>query len=47
MYKGDGYLISLGRNLEKTEPILAELQSRKWLDPVTRVLLVEFSLYNA
>ena len=47
MYKGGGYLISLGRSFEKTQPILAELRSRKWLDPLTRVLLVEFSLYNA
>ena len=47
MYKGGGYLISLGRNIEKTESILDDLHSQAWLDQFTRVLLVEFSLYNA
>ena len=47
MYKGGGYVMSLGRNLEKTKSLLADLQSHKWLDQFSRVLFVEFSLYNA
>lgn len=37
----------MGRNFEKAQKIVNDLQSDKWVDELTRALFVEFSLYNA
>ncbi|CAF0819785.1 unnamed protein product, partial [Didymodactylos carnosus] len=46
-YKGGGYLFTLGRTYEKARILLEELKEQKWLDQLTRALVIDFSLYNA
>ena len=46
-YKGGGYVVSLGRTLDKSRVILNELRSQNWLNQLTRAVIVDFSLYNA
>ncbi|ELT87233.1 hypothetical protein CAPTEDRAFT_89699, partial [Capitella teleta] len=46
-YKGGGYTFSFLRNPKKTVIMLKELEEFGWVDPNTRGLFVEFTLYNA
>ena len=40
-------MVSLGRTYEKAVSVLADLHSQKWLDQLTRAVIIDFSLYNA
>ncbi|PSN31034.1 hypothetical protein C0J52_19081 [Blattella germanica] len=46
-YPGGGYITTLGRTLENSLLIWDFLMEQKWLDPLTRALFIEFTLYNA
>lgn len=46
-YKGGGYTFSFLRNPAKTAYLIDELETNGWLDPRTRGLFLEFTLYNA
>lgn len=46
-YRGGGFVRSLSYNFNENNKILSDLKSRKWLDRASRLILVEFTLYNA
>ena len=46
-YKGGGYTFTFLRTAAKTEALLRELEEKRWLDPRTRAVFLEFTLYNA
>ncbi|XP_062867009.1 polycystin-1 [Trichomycterus rosablanca] len=46
VYDGGGFVQELSRNTEESRTLIEELHTHRWLDPLTRVLFVEFSLYN-
>lgn len=45
-YQGGGYVTNLGRTYREAQDILDELQAMHWIDKHTRVLFVEFNLWN-
>ncbi|CAH1779487.1 unnamed protein product, partial [Owenia fusiformis] len=47
MYKGGGYVSNLGLTLERSKQVIDKLESDEWVDPNTRALFVEFTVYNA
>ena len=46
IYPGDGYAVTLNKNLTQSVALLRELEGRKWIDYSTRVLFIDFNLYN-
>ncbi|XP_013419423.1 polycystic kidney disease 2-like 1 protein isoform X2 [Lingula anatina] len=46
-YGGGGFVQNLLLTREKTEPIIADLKQNLWLDRGTRVVFVDFTVYNA
>ncbi|TNN12884.1 Polycystic kidney disease 2-like 1 protein isoform 2 [Schistosoma japonicum] len=46
-YDGSGYIQDLSRSRDETEAILSELFLGRWIDQSTRVLFIDFALYNA
>ncbi|XP_067619298.1 polycystin-2-like protein 2 [Eurosta solidaginis] len=46
-YRSGGFVKSLTYNYEENKAILAELKKQKWIDRATRLVLVEFTLFNA
>lgn len=45
-YPGNGYMINLGEYRDKSEAILADLKTNKWIDDKTRAIIVDFTVYN-
>ncbi|KAK4468709.1 hypothetical protein MN116_007889 [Schistosoma mekongi] len=46
-YDGSGYIQDLSRSRDEAEAILNELFQGRWIDQSTRVLFIDFALYNA
>lgn len=46
-YDGGGYVANLGNTLPDAEKLIAQLQSHKWIDQYTRVVFIEFNVWNA
>lgn len=46
-YSGAGYYQNLGSNSSHSLDILAELKQNLWIDRGTRVVFIDFSVYNA
>ncbi|XP_039950258.1 polycystic kidney disease 2-like 2 protein [Bactrocera tryoni] len=46
-YRGGGFVRSLSYDFNENNQILSDLKSRKWLDRASRLIMVEFTLYNA
>ncbi|CAH8290178.1 unnamed protein product [Heterobilharzia americana] len=46
-YDGSGYVQDLSRSRNVTEAILNELFQGRWIDQSTRVLFIDFTVYNA
>ncbi|XP_054085331.1 polycystic kidney disease 2-like 2 protein isoform X2 [Zeugodacus cucurbitae] len=46
-YRSGGYVRSLSYHFNENNQILSDLKSRKWLDRASRLIMVEFTLYNA
>ncbi|KAM4743702.1 polycystin-1-like protein 2 [Anableps anableps] len=47
LYRGGGFVINLGSDIEKSRRILKYLHSNTWLDVYTQAIFVEFTVYNA
>ncbi|CAI5782253.1 kidney disease 1-like 3 [Podarcis lilfordi] len=47
LYPGSGYLANLGRNKSYAKRTLRYLERNNWLDRSTRVVFIEFVVYNA
>ncbi|KNC20607.1 hypothetical protein FF38_00431 [Lucilia cuprina] len=45
-YNGAGYLVNLSNNFEENHKILENLKTKQWIDRGTRVMLMEFVLFN-
>ena len=45
-YSGGGYVAELGQTLAEAREVVAELREGGWLDRNTRVVFIEFLLYN-
>ncbi|XP_072514001.1 LOW QUALITY PROTEIN: polycystin-1 [Salminus brasiliensis] len=46
VYDSGGFVQELSRNTEDSRTLIQQLLTHQWLDPLTRALFVEFSLYN-
>ncbi|CAH8864327.1 unnamed protein product [Trichobilharzia szidati] len=46
-YEGSGYIQDLSKSRNITEAILDELFQGRWIDQATRVLFIDFTVYNA
>ncbi|XP_027034714.2 polycystin-1 isoform X1 [Tachysurus fulvidraco] len=46
VYNSGGFVQELSRKMEESRALLEQLHKHQWLDPLTRALFVEFSLYN-
>ncbi|XP_028828513.1 polycystin-1 isoform X2 [Denticeps clupeoides] len=46
VYGSGGFVQELSQSLEVSRGLLQNLQKKQWLDPQTRAVFVEFSLYN-
>ncbi|XP_069554807.1 polycystin-1-like protein 2 [Brachyistius frenatus] len=47
LYRGGGFVVELGPNLQNASSNLEYLFRNKWLDVYTRAIFVEFTVYNA
>ena len=47
MYSGGGYVVDLRGNLHNVVKKLEQLESERWIDRYTRVVFLEFTVYNA
>ena len=47
VYKGGGYTMTFARSKTMTSVLLEELEEYGWVDVNTRVVMLEFTLYNA
>ncbi|MED6287219.1 Polycystic kidney disease protein 1-like 2 [Characodon lateralis] len=47
LYRGGGFAIDLGPDLQKSRRILRYLYDNTWLDVYTQAIFVEFTVYNA
>uniref|UniRef100_H3A3K9 Polycystin 1, transient receptor potential channel interacting n=1 Tax=Latimeria chalumnae TaxID=7897 RepID=H3A3K9_LATCH len=47
LYDSGGYIEEMGRTAEESTAILGDLESKKWLDKMTRAVFIEFTQYNA
>ncbi|XP_046290740.1 polycystin-1-like protein 2 isoform X1 [Marmota monax] len=47
VYRGGGYVVPLGTDLQSASRILQYLFDNTWLDTLTRAVFVEFTVYNA
>ncbi|XP_062923193.1 polycystin-1-like protein 2 isoform X2 [Mobula hypostoma] len=47
MYRGGGYIAELGADAQESYRVLQYLFENSWLDTYTRVIFVEFTVYNA
>jgi len=45
-YKGGGYVLVLGRSLDKSLVMVDELKNNNWIDGLTRAVFFEFTVYN-
>lgn len=45
-YSGGGYIAELGYNNKTTHFVASPLRTNKWIDPRTRALLLEMSIFN-
>jgi len=45
-YKGGGYVLVLGRSIDKSLSMIDELKNNHWIDSLTRAVFFEFTLYN-
>ncbi|TSK18062.1 Polycystin-1 [Bagarius yarrelli] len=46
VYNSGGFIQELSRQMEESRALIEQLHKHQWLDPLTRALFVEFSLYN-
>ncbi|XP_053471229.1 polycystin-1 [Ictalurus furcatus] len=46
VYNSGGFVQELSRKMEESRVLIEQLHKHQWLDPLTRALFVEFSLYN-
>ncbi|XP_051558182.1 polycystin-1-like [Myxocyprinus asiaticus] len=46
VYSSAGFVQNLSRKMQDSRNLIKQLSTHQWLDPLTRVLFVEFSLYN-
>ncbi|GAA55798.1 polycystin-2 [Clonorchis sinensis] len=46
-YPGSGYVQDLSRSLNTSEEIIQELFEGRWIDEASRVLFLDFTIYNA
>lgn len=46
VYGGGGFVQELITNMDVSRALIQHLRTHQWLDPLTRALFVEFSLYN-
>lgn len=46
LYKGGGYIAALGYNEETAHSVASEMLSQRWIDQQTRVVVVEFTVFN-
>ncbi|XP_053305776.1 polycystic kidney disease protein 1-like 3 [Spea bombifrons] len=46
-YSGDGYVVELGMNSSSASSVLTQLKKYNWLDSYTKVIFLEFNVYNA
>ena len=46
-YGGGGYVKNLGLSIEEAAPIISNLMDNIWTDRGTRVVFLDFTLYNA
>ncbi|XP_030614668.1 polycystic kidney disease protein 1-like 2 [Archocentrus centrarchus] len=47
LYRGGGFAVELGPDLQNASSTLEDLFNNKWLDMYTRAIFVEFTVYNA
>ncbi|XP_076879412.1 polycystin-1-like protein 2 [Brachyhypopomus gauderio] len=47
MYRGGGFVVDLGSDLQNASSVLQDLFESMWLDVYTRAVFVEFTVYNA
>ncbi|XP_014843096.1 PREDICTED: polycystic kidney disease protein 1-like 2 isoform X1 [Poecilia mexicana] len=47
LYRGGGFVINLGPDLQRSRRILKYLHNSTWLDVYTQAIFVEFTAYNA
>ncbi|CAJ1078835.1 polycystic kidney disease protein 1-like 2 [Xyrichtys novacula] len=47
LYRGGGFVVELGPDLQNASSTLEDLFRNKWLDLYTRAIFVEFTVYNA
>uniref|UniRef100_M3ZLU3 Polycystic kidney disease protein 1-like 2 n=1 Tax=Xiphophorus maculatus TaxID=8083 RepID=M3ZLU3_XIPMA len=47
LYRGGGFVINLGPDLQRSRRILKYLHNNTWLDVYTQAIFVEFTVYNA
>ncbi|KAK3530713.1 hypothetical protein QTP86_033585, partial [Hemibagrus guttatus] len=45
-YSSAGFVQELSRKMDESRALIEQLHKHQWLDPLTRALFVEFSLYN-
>jgi hypothetical protein len=45
-YPSNGYGIVLGENNFEVQEILKDLKANKWIDLKTRLLTIDFTIYN-
>ncbi|KAF5895661.1 polycystin-1, partial [Clarias magur] len=46
VYNSGGFVQELSKKIEESRVLIEQLHEHQWLDPLTRALFVEFSLYN-
>ncbi|XP_065151189.2 polycystin-1 isoform X1 [Paramisgurnus dabryanus] len=46
VYSSAGFVQDLGRNVQDSKALIKQLDTHHWIDPLTRALFLEFSLYN-
>ena len=47
VYNGGGYVADLGYNAKTARRVVSDLRANNWIDQRTRVVLIEFSIFNA
>ncbi len=46
-YSGGGYVAGLGRSMQSAMTVFDELVENRWIDDNTRVVFIEYLVYNA
>ncbi|XP_076845460.1 polycystin-1 isoform X2 [Brachyhypopomus gauderio] len=46
VYSSSGFIQELSRQMQESKSLIQQLRTHQWLDPLTRALFVEFSIYN-